>query len=66
MNERQTKVLNRVLDGFEGKLVNTRRAALGRCSAATALKDIDNLLARGVLCKLGKGGRSTGHELCAE
>ncbi|WP_029526973.1 Fic family protein [Polaromonas glacialis] len=66
MNARQTQVLNRVLDGFEGKLSNARWAALGKCSADTALRDINDLLARGVLRKLEGGGRSTGYELCAK
>ena len=66
MNERQTKVLNRVLDGFEGKLSNAKWAALGQCSADTALRDINDLLARGVLRKLEGGGRSTGYELCGK
>ena len=66
MNSRQTQVLNRVLDGFEGKLSNTRWAALGKCSADTALRDITDLLARGVLRKLEGGGRSTGYELCSK
>lgn len=63
MNARQTQVLNRVLDGFEGKLSNARWAAIGKCSADTALRDINDLLARGVLCRLEGGGRSTGYEL---
>jgi Fic family protein len=63
MNERQTKVLNRVLDGFEGKLTNAKWATIGKCSADTALRDINDLLARGVLRKLEGGGRSTGYEL---
>ena len=63
MNERQTKVLNRVLDGFEGKLTNAKWATIGKCSADTALRDITDLLARGVLRKLEGGGRSTGYEL---
>jgi Fic family protein len=68
MNERQTKVLNivlgRVLDGIEGKLTNAKWAALAKCSADTALRDINDLLARGVLRRLEGGGRSTGYELC--
>ena len=64
MNARQTLVLNRVLDGFEGKLTNAKWAALGKCSADTALRDINDLLARGVLRRLEGGGRSTGYELC--
>lgn len=66
MNARQTQVLNRVLDGFEGKLSNARWAAIGKCSADTALRDINDLLARGVLCRLEGGGRSTGYALCAK
>ena len=63
MNARQTQVLNRVLDGFEGKLTNSKWAALGKCSADTALRDINDLLAGGVLRRLEGGGRSTGYEL---
>ncbi len=63
MNERQTKVLNRVLDGFEGKLTNAKWATIGKCSADTALRDITDLLAGNVLRKLEGGGRSTGYEL---
>jgi Fic family protein len=70
LNARQTQVLNhvleRVLDGFEGKLTNAKWAALGQCSADTALRDINDLLARGVLRRLEGGGRSTGYELCAK
>ncbi|MBK9441874.1 MAG: Fic family protein [Comamonadaceae bacterium] len=66
MNARQTTILNRVLDGFEGKLTNAKWATLGKCSADTALRDINDLLARGVLRKLGGGGRSTGYELSAK
>lgn len=63
MNLRQTLVLNRVLDGMEGKLTNAKWAAMGKCSADTALRDINDLLARGVLRKLEGGGRSTGYLL---
>ena len=58
MNTRQTQALNRVLDGFEGKLTNAKWAVLGKCSADTALRDINDLLARGVLRKLeGRGAQ---------
>ena len=66
MNARQTQVLNRVLDGMEGKLSNAKWAALGKCSADTALRDINDLLARGVLRRLEGGGRSTGYALCGK
>ena len=63
MNARQTLVLNCVLDGMEGKLNNAKWAAIGKCSADTALRDINDLLARGVLGRLEGGGRSTGYVL---
>lgn len=62
-NERQVKVLNRLLDGFEGKLTSSKWAAIAKCSADTALRDINDLLTRGVLRKMAGGGRSTGYEL---
>ncbi|MBK6999584.1 MAG: Fic family protein [Rhodoferax sp.] len=64
MNARQTLVLNHVLDGMEGKLTNARWAAVGKCSPDTALRDINDLLALGVLRKLEGGGRSTGYTVC--
>lgn len=66
MNARQTLVLNRVLDGMEGKLTNAKWAAMGKCSADTALRDINDLLERGVLRRREGGGRSTGYELCVK
>jgi len=66
MNVRQTLVLNRVLDGMEGKLTNAKWAAMGKCSADTALRDINDLMERGVLRRLEGGGRSIGYELCAK
>ncbi len=63
LNERQAKVLNRLLDGFDGKLTSSKWAAISKCSADTALRDINELLARGVLRKTAGGGRSTGYEL---
>ena len=47
MNARQTLVLNHVLDGMKGKLTNARWAAMGKCSADTALRDINDLVERG-------------------
>jgi Fic family protein len=63
MNERQVKVLNRLLDGFEGKLTSSKWAAISKCSPDTALRDINQLLESGVLRKSPGGGRSTGYEL---
>ncbi|QHS35572.1 Fic family protein [Alcaligenes faecalis] len=63
MNERQIKVLNRLLDGFEGKLTTTKWAALAKCSQDTALRDITELLHHGVLQRSSSGGRSTSYEI---
>jgi Fic family protein len=63
MNERQIKLLNRLLDGFEGKLTSSKWAAIAKCSPDTALRDINELIARGVLRKSAAGGRSTSYEL---
>lgn len=62
-NERQVKLLNRLLDGFEGKLTSSKWAAIAKCSPDTALRDINDLLMRRVLRKSEGGGRSTGYEL---
>ena len=63
LNERQTLVLNRVLDGMGGKLTNAKWAAMAQCSPDTALRDINGLLALGVLGKLEGGGRNTAYAL---
>ncbi|GHT90049.1 hypothetical protein FACS1894101_1930 [Betaproteobacteria bacterium] len=63
LNERQVKLLNRLLDGFDGKLTSSKWAAIAKCSPDTALRDITQLLESGVLKKSPGGGRSTGYEL---
>ncbi len=63
LNARQVKLLNRLLDGFEGKLTSGKWAAIAKCSPDTALRDISDLLTRGVLQKTDAGGRSTSYEL---
>ena len=63
LNERQVKLLHRLLEGFEGKLTSSKWAAIAKCSPDTALRDITELLARGVLRKSDAGGRSTSYEL---
>ena len=63
LNGRQIKVLNRLLDGFDGKLTSSKWAAIAKCSADTALRDINELLELGVLQRSGAGGRSTSYEL---
>jgi Fic family protein len=62
-NERQQAVINRLLDGLEGKLTSSKWAALAKCSQDTALRDIDDLVKRGVLVKEPGGGRSTSYAL---
>jgi len=63
LNERQRKVVNRLLDGFEGKLTNAKWAALAKTSPDTALRDINDLVSRGILVKEPGGGRSTSYSL---
>lgn len=63
LNDRQRKVINRLLDGFEGKLTSSKWAALTKSSPDTALRDINDLIARGILVKDGAGGRSTSYSL---
>ncbi len=63
LNERQVKLLNRLLDGLERKLTSSKWASIAKCSPDTALRDITDLLNRGLLRKTAAGGRSTGYEL---
>ncbi len=62
-NERQRAVVNRLLDGFEGKLTSSKWAKLTKCSQDTALRDISDLLDRRILSKEEAGGRSTSYRL---
>lgn len=63
LNERQIKLINRLLDGFEGKLTSSKWAAIAKCSPDSALRDINDLIERGVLKKSVSGGRSSSYEL---
>jgi Fic family protein len=63
LNARQIKVLNRLLDGFEGKLTTSKWAALAKSSQDTAHRDINDLVQRGALRKDPGGGRSTSYSL---
>lgn len=62
-NERQRGIINKLLNGFEGRLTTSKWAALAKCSQDTALRDIDDLIKRGVLTKDSGGGRSTSYSL---
>lgn len=63
MNERQIKVLNRMLDGFDGKLTTSKWAKLAKCSQDSAYRDILALVELGALVKAEGGGRSTSYEV---
>ena len=63
VNDRQRDVLNRLLDGFNGKLTTTKWATLEKCSHDTALRDIQGLIEQRLLRKDARGGRSTTYSL---
>ena len=62
-NDRQRKVLNMLFDGFEGKLNSSKWYKINHCSQDTAIRDIKDLMAKGVLRQTNEGGRSTNYEL---
>jgi Fic family protein len=62
-NDRQRDMINRLLDGFEGKLTSSKWAKIEKCSQDTASRDIGDLISRGVLLKDAAGGRSTSYSL---
>lgn len=66
VNERQRKMINELFEGFEGPLTSSKWAKICHCSPDTALRDIADLLAKGILTKTPSGGRSTHYELAAE
>jgi Fic family protein len=59
LNERQRGMVNRLLNGFEGKRTTAKWAKLAKCSHDTALRDIEDLIMKKVLTKNPAGGRST-------
>ncbi len=63
LNPRQHDMLNRLLDNFEGKLTSSKWAKIEKCSPDTALRDINELIAHGILKKDAGGGRSTRYSL---
>ncbi len=63
LNARQIKRLNRLLDGFDGKLTSSKWASIANCSPDTALRDINELMALGALRRMPGGGRSTAYEI---
>ena len=65
-NDRQRKVLNMLLDGFEGKLNSSKWYKINHCSQDTANRDIKDLIEKGILRSTGEGGRSTNYEMVEE
>jgi Fic family protein len=65
-NARQREMINRLFNGFVGKLTSSKWAQMATCSQDTALRDIDDLLKRGILVKDSGGGRSTSYSLAAD
>jgi len=62
-NDRQKLLLNKLLDGFNGKLTSSKWAKIAKCSDDTALRDIQDLITKQILRKESAGGRSTNYEL---
>ena len=63
LNSRQRLMLNKLLDGFEGKLKTSKWAKIAKCSSDTALRDIKDLVGKGILKQEESGGRSTNYIL---
>ena len=63
LNERQRKLLNRMLDGIEGRMTSSKWAKMAKCSKDSAVRDINELISLGILIKESAGGRSTNYEL---
>ncbi|SFW74046.1 Fic family protein [Chitinophaga sancti] len=66
LNSRQKMMLNKLLDGFEGKFTSSKWGKIAKCSQDTAVRDIQDLIDRNILVKDGSGGRSTGYLLSEE
>ena len=63
LNERQRKILNKLLDGFDGKLTSSKWAKICKCSKDIAIRDINDLITKEILVKEAAGGRSTNYVL---
>ena len=62
-NERQLSMINKMIDGFEGKLTSSKWAIIMKCSQDTALRDIDDLIQRGIFVREPGGGRNTSYKI---
>ncbi|HEY8935769.1 MAG TPA: DUF4172 domain-containing protein, partial [Cyclobacteriaceae bacterium] len=63
LNERQRKMLNKLMDGFEGNLTSSKWAKITKCSPDTALRDIQDLIENEILEKEEGGGRNTSYRI---
>ena len=63
INDRQRKMLNKLFNGFKGKLFTSKWAKMCKCSKDTALRDIQDLVKKGMLQKDEGGGRNTSYSL---
>lgn len=63
LNERQIAMLNELLDGFDGKLTSSKWAKINKCSKDSAIRDINDLIKKGILQKEAAGGRGTNYQL---
>lgn len=63
INVRQKKMLNKLIDGFDGKLTSSKWAKIAKCSKDSAVRDINDLIEKGILQREAAGGRSTNYEL---
>ena len=62
LNARQQKLLNKLMDGFNGKLTSSKWAKIGKCSSDTALRDIQDLIQKSTLAKEEVGGRNSSYQ----
>jgi Fic family protein len=63
INERQSLLINKLLEGFEGRLTSSKWAKIAKCSKDTAIRDINDLMHKNILRKEAAGGRSINYEL---
>ena len=63
INERQRLMINKLFDGFEGKLQTSKWALITKTSNDTSLRDIKDLIEKGILQQTNEGGRSVNYEL---
>lgn len=63
INDRQRKLINKMMNGFDGKLTSSKWAKIAKCSKDSAVRDINDLINKGILQKEAAGGRSTNYEL---